>query len=32
MRERECVCVWGDRGREKEREGWETEYIFVRLD
>ena len=31
---RERVCVWGEGGREKEREReeWETDYIFVRLD
>ena len=35
MRERECVCVWGERGREKERErgmGDRVHISSVRLD
>ena len=32
MRERESVCVGREGKEEREREEWETEYIFVRLD
>ena len=32
MRERVCVCGERGEGRKREREEWETDYIFVRLD